>query len=206
MKTLAKSKSVTQSPPTEGVAPTGALPHAAPVGRQWSPPVFERPKRARFEVCRFATVRLAERRFRNGRVNFALQCIDCGKRATDWLKHDDQRVTWNLHEAVAWVERGVCPTFEAEHEAARKEHQDFWWRWYSVYLASQEWRWKRDEVLARAGGLCEVDGCGLKAEQVHHTTYERVGNEDLEDLLALCSSCHEQIHALLDERRAGRQP
>lgn len=206
MKTLAKSKSEGVPPPTEGGSAGRRATPTAPLGRQWSPPVFEHSRRDRFEVCRIATVRLAERRFRNGRINFALQCVDCGKRATDWLKHDDQRVTWHLHEAVEWVERGACPTFEAEREAARQEHQANWWRWYNTYLASQEWRWKREEVLARAGGLCEVEGCRSKAEQVHHTTYERVGNEALEDLLALCSSCHEQWHALLDERRGNPRP
>ncbi len=37
-------------------------------------------------------------------------------------------------------------------------------------------------------------GCGASSYQLHHLTYDRLGHEELRDLLSLCSSCHEGIH------------
>jgi 5-methylcytosine-specific restriction endonuclease McrA len=37
-----------------------------------------------------------------------------------------------------------------------------------------------------------------RAVEVHHLTYERLGEERLTDLVALCRSCHEREHAYKD--------
>jgi hypothetical protein len=72
--------------------------------------------------------------------------------------------------------------------------------WYQdVYLKSYSWRRKRNQVLDRADDLCEkIDDkgnrCGNVATEVHHLTYERVGNELLSDLIALCRECHSKSH------------
>jgi hypothetical protein len=64
---------------------------------------------------------------------------------------------------------------------------------YAEYIRSPEWRQKRLEIIRRARGICEQ--CGLwPVVNVHHLTYERLGNEPLEDLLGLCSGCHERAH------------
>jgi 5-methylcytosine-specific restriction endonuclease McrA len=55
-------------------------------------------------------------------------------------------------------------------------------------------------VLQRANGHCE--GCGQrKAVQVHHLTYEHVGQEFLWELRAVCSECHDRLHP--DRRNAA---
>jgi hypothetical protein len=72
--------------------------------------------------------------------------------------------------------------------------------WYQdVYLKSDAWRRKTLRVLDRANFLCEsVDDkgnrCGNEATEVHHLTYERVSNELLSDLIALCRDCHSKMH------------
>jgi hypothetical protein len=67
---------------------------------------------------------------------------------------------------------------------------------YVRYLNSAAWAAKRAEVLARAAGSCE--GCGEAVEgaetEVHHLTYERIGRELPEDLVALCPGCHRRKH------------
>jgi 5-methylcytosine-specific restriction endonuclease McrA len=69
-----------------------------------------------------------------------------------------------------------------------------WRSAYDDYLSSPEWRKKREAVLRRADFLCE--GCGdATATQVHHLTYERVANEMLFDLVAVCPDCHNRLHA-----------
>lgn len=66
---------------------------------------------------------------------------------------------------------------------------------YTRYvLYSAMWSLRRSAVIARAGGCCE--GCGRRSAkfQVHHLTYDRLYNEPLEDLQALCPKCHKAKH------------
>lgn len=63
---------------------------------------------------------------------------------------------------------------------------------YQQYLASREWRLKRKEVIERNEGICER--CASRQiENVHHVTYERVGQELPSDLIGVCSPCHEYL-------------
>lgn len=60
------------------------------------------------------------------------------------------------------------------------------------YYASREWAILKEQVRERSGGRCER--CGNRPyEQTHHLTYERLGNELLEDLQGLCAPCHEYV-------------
>jgi hypothetical protein len=69
---------------------------------------------------------------------------------------------------------------------------------YQAYLNSPKWKAKRILVLRRAKYKCEK--CKRRqATQIHHKTYERVFNEPLSDLLAVCAPCHRQIHGIEDK-------
>jgi hypothetical protein len=63
---------------------------------------------------------------------------------------------------------------------------------YQKYLCSPEWWAKRNAVMERANYCCE--DCGREARHVHHLTYIRKFNERLDDLKALCETCHNAIH------------
>lgn len=65
---------------------------------------------------------------------------------------------------------------------------------YHEYIRSEEWAEKRNLVYLRANGYCEADGCVRRASQVHHKTYDNLGDEPLEDLEALCHRCHLNRH------------
>jgi hypothetical protein len=67
-----------------------------------------------------------------------------------------------------------------------------WQAWYQNYLASPEWDIVRRKVIARARGLCE--GCAGPGEEVHHVSYDHVGEEFMFELLYLCRDCHERWH------------
>jgi 5-methylcytosine-specific restriction endonuclease McrA len=71
---------------------------------------------------------------------------------------------------------------------------------YSVYIHSDAWKIKRLEAISRAGGKCQLCGKPSGSLHVHHNTYERLGNERPEDLIALCPPCHNGYHS----RRAGK--
>ena len=62
---------------------------------------------------------------------------------------------------------------------------------YYEYLKSDRWQHLRRSVLRRDNELCI---CGAKATEVHHKTYERIGNEPLSDLVSLCRHCHQNVH------------
>jgi hypothetical protein len=73
-----------------------------------------------------------------------------------------------------------------------------WERRYQAYLASPQWRAKREEILSARGRAWER--CGRTVDlQIHHTHYRTLGNERPEDLEVLCPPCHEQA----DEERAA---
>jgi hypothetical protein len=68
---------------------------------------------------------------------------------------------------------------------------------YHRYLASRAWMLLRRQVRARSHGMCER--CRERPHQeTHHLTYERVGDELLEDLLGVCRPCHRYLSAVTD--------
>lgn len=74
---------------------------------------------------------------------------------------------------------------------------------YHDYLQSSHWLEKRkyffehsQRIIAmrRNGGVC-CEFCKLKTKvNLHHKTYERLGNERTTDLIILCDDCHNTIH------------
>jgi 5-methylcytosine-specific restriction endonuclease McrA len=64
---------------------------------------------------------------------------------------------------------------------------------YQAYLSSAKWRRLRNEVLLRDKHRCVK--CHWNRDlHVHHLTYERMGDELLEDLVTLCARCHGREH------------
>lgn len=69
-------------------------------------------------------------------------------------------------------------------------------RSYQAYINSPAWEAKRRQALKTHGRFCR--GCG-RAEvslHVHHRTYERLGDEQPQDLVILCGVCHAGVHQL----------
>ncbi|MEQ3724083.1 hypothetical protein [Alcanivorax sp.] len=66
---------------------------------------------------------------------------------------------------------------------------------YQQYLQSPEWAQVRDDIFVRDQGIC-LD-CGNPAEQIHHRSYPEVmGDENYDDLVSLCGSCHRYRHEI----------
>lgn len=61
---------------------------------------------------------------------------------------------------------------------------------YQAYLKTIAWKERRTAALRRAGYRCQVCN-GSDRLEVHHRTYERIGQEDPADLTVLCHECHE---------------
>lgn len=64
---------------------------------------------------------------------------------------------------------------------------------YHDYIKSDKWKAKRLECLKRDNYQCQK--CGTATNLViHHWTYDRLGNEDLGDIVTLCKECHKKVH------------
>jgi hypothetical protein len=64
---------------------------------------------------------------------------------------------------------------------------------YHAYLHSPAWRDLKRRYYDAHPAICM---CGDTNVHLHHKTYERVGREELDDLVPLCERCHEHVHAL----------
>jgi 5-methylcytosine-specific restriction endonuclease McrA len=133
------------------------------------------------------------------------QCLACGSQKGGAFKQSES------FGSLPKFDEGLAGRRDAEKEAQREiidrdfvareraEHSnqvagptegDFQ---YAAYLRSPAWQRRRSLVLNRAKGICE--GCmENKATEVHHRTYDQIGNELLYDLVALCRSCHLKAH------------
>ena len=60
---------------------------------------------------------------------------------------------------------------------------------YSEYLQTPEWKARRAATIEYAGGSCMFCDSTRRLE-AHHRTYQRRGNEEPRDLVALCHECH----------------
>lgn len=67
---------------------------------------------------------------------------------------------------------------------------------YYEYLQSPEWEKLTEPIRERNGGLCEC--CNMRyGSEVHHRTYDRLGQELPEDLIHVCNQCHKMIEGIL---------
>lgn len=75
---------------------------------------------------------------------------------------------------------------------------------YIEYLNSDAWKIRRNKRLAVARFRCGA--CGSKnSVQVHHLTYERIFNENMEDLLPLCEHHHQIAESLVKKGQLDRR-
>lgn len=77
---------------------------------------------------------------------------------------------------------------------------------YRRYIASEKWRnapARLAELVASKNHcrICFEKGTAAAPLEVHHATYERIGNEALGDLIALCHECHVGVTSMLRARR-----
>lgn len=69
-------------------------------------------------------------------------------------------------------------------------------KWYrETYLKSDAWAERRDD-FRKSHKNCEC--CGARRPDVHHLRYDEPARLRDEDLMALCRSCHDLAHWLID--------
>lgn len=85
------------------------------------------------------------------------------------------------------------------------EQTEHFIKWYSVYkvrvdhatyMKSPEWAALRRRYYSKYPAKCFC--CSTtKNLNLHHKTYNRLGNERLSDLVPLCEPCHKAVHELV---------
>jgi 5-methylcytosine-specific restriction endonuclease McrA len=74
------------------------------------------------------------------------------------------------------------------------------------YYQSLEWgvmkerRKMEDDYQCQLGLILDWE-CDNEQLEVHHKTYKRFGNEDMNDLITLCRECHELVTSIERRRR-----
>lgn len=83
----------------------------------------------------------------------------------------------------------MIPVYLARRELERKEVKNN----YQEYLNSDDWKWKSNQRRLM-DGKCRL--CGKPFDlNVHHLTYKNVPHESMNDLITLCSHCHQRVES-----------
>jgi hypothetical protein len=64
---------------------------------------------------------------------------------------------------------------------------------YDAYMRSEHWLGLRRRYVA-SWPDCRCVVCGSIRFQLHHLRYDRLGREELRDLVPLCPKCHDKVH------------
>jgi len=67
--------------------------------------------------------------------------------------------------------------------------------WCTLYFQTNVWKLKRELVLSRSDGICEMCD-SKKIVDIHHLNYESLGQERLDSLLGVCRECHNDLHKI----------
>ena len=83
---------------------------------------------------------------------------------------------------------------------SRSAEDKAFWDKYTKYLKTYKWKQRRAKALRIGGFKCAY--CkSTKRLQVHHLNYKNVFNEKPEDLIVLCTICHDSEHKKYQQKR-----
>ena len=133
----------------------------------------------------------------NGVKQYKVQCQSCGKVSGRALEYKLITGFNPLPMHDRWTEENDEEN-ERVYMEYRSSKQEHWAKEYREYMMSPEWEQRRNYIYELRGGVCEQCSSplwdGSTTWQLHHKTYDRVGDEDDDDLSLVCKPCHEQIH------------
>lgn len=93
---------------------------------------------------------------------------------------------WHARFLACASECAIVPSVSISRSLAPRQA-------YAAYLQTPEWRRRREAALKFAEGRCSL--CPEKRFlDVHHKSYENLGDEPLWDLIVLCRRCHQRHH------------
>lgn len=111
---------------------------------------------------------------------------------TDYLR--ENKAGGLCHDCYAAKRRAGQLAYRQQEEVRKTRLDALRAMPYRDYLLSPEWNATRVATLRRCKGACMVCNAHVRLD-VHHRTYERLGQERAADLIALCRTCHGLFHA-----------
>lgn len=101
------------------------------------------------------------------------------KLRADWWENKDLR------------RKEVAESFAQEANQRLSDRKKF----YHEYLKSDAWKDKRRLVIHKQGDICQ--GClNAAIDDIHHLSYDNLGDELLFQLVGLCRNCHKKTHGI----------
>lgn len=85
---------------------------------------------------------------------------------------------------------------------------------YRAYIASKHWyerrlAWVNSFSMRHPDSELVCFSCGaswdVRRDDLHHASYQRLGNERDEDLWAMCRDCHNELHSMIRSSYAWRR-
>ncbi|SFE68105.1 virus viroplasmin [Paenibacillus algorifonticola] len=111
------------------------------------------------------------------------------KRNKTQLKQEESKKKFEFEYAEERVGQKwpvICSTGETAHN-------------YNAYLKTEHWEKIKTFYFVFNSKSCRL--CRSKRIlNLHHKTYERIGNEKIRDLVCLCQQCHHKLHEINDLR------
>jgi hypothetical protein len=139
-----------------------------------------------------------KRTIKDGRIVYGFECQNCGAFNQKSTKSFGLGFLPNefADESIRARFLDRC----RQHDQNRKDERSRqWWENYNRYLQTEHWKRKRQAVLERDKHICQ--GCLINiATQVHHLSYEHLGNELMWELQSVCIKCHRVLHPHLREQ------
>jgi hypothetical protein len=151
-----------------------------------------------------------------GREHFYLRCTICGLRIDTFKKRDrlvkmyglaavnDDDIVEQIRDNPLSIRNVNKTQIRAEYKRLYEEYErarsGVWWEYHRRYMESAQWKKLRAAVLERDNNQCQACG-STDTLQCHHNTYERLGAENMSDLVTLCTRCHTNHHIELDMER-----
>jgi 5-methylcytosine-specific restriction endonuclease McrA len=134
---------------------------------------------------------------KDGRPSVREQCLNCGRllnsKATSFKSVDQESLRY-FDESAKLNRDAEIDILKKDFEKKRKFNFSLrYQKGYIEYLKSDKWKNLRLKILERDNNLCQKCKTN-QACHVHHLTYERLGRENLEDLISICLDCHTQEH------------
>ena len=143
--------------------------------------------------CNHPETVICQKSASDGSLMYFKVCSTCGRSMTCGKGELSHRNVALRHRVEDIAPKEVFDTAGEKHMSQVRQKRMEFFDAYREYLSSQQWEAIRQKVINRDGS-CRA--CGDSIDCVHHITYERLFNEDLEDLAGLCQGCHEVIHEI----------
>ena len=135
------------------------------------------------EICRCPNVRPV---FDSKENKYFIQCDTCGQIFSEIKPNNKFFIPGNTPLMIPVAGKNIFSIESLKENLTPKQ-------FHEAYLKTGKWAVLRIKALTRDDYTCQ--GClEKKAVQVHHITYENIGNEFCFELISLCDDCHEKIH------------